>query len=209
MIQPATTGRLGNQLSHFAYALELAQRLDTGVSYASEPTAARMYLAQGPSGVTEIPVGDWTSAPVQVYGLWPAHEPPAEIGAAIRELIPSPLKYDSCAVHIRRTDYLEHAELNQLTPDYYCRAMSALTGPFTIFTDDPEWARYQFPDIPVVPPGDASSDLRTMAAHRHHIIANSTFSWWAAFLARRPGQVVISPRDWFRSASQEFVVTKF
>jgi hypothetical protein len=40
-----------------------------------------------------------------------------------------------------------------------------------------------------------------MASSRHHVIANSSFSWWGAWLAERPGQLVVAPKMWFRDPS--------
>ena len=74
---------------------------------------------------------------------------------------------------------------------------------FLIFSDDPEWCRAEFreADEVVIDSGEAGRnplhDLRLMSLASHHIIANSTYSWWAAWLAKRPGQKVLMPDRWY------------
>lgn len=69
-----------------------------------------------------------------------------------------------------------------------------------MYSDDPDWCRSELKlDRPftVVDPGSPAQDLRAMARHRHIVIANSSFSWWAAWLRREPG-ITIAPKHWFR-----------
>ena len=71
-----------------------------------------------------------------------------------------------------------------------------------MFSDDPEWARAELPLDPsaVFVTGNAEAperDLALMSACRHHIIANSSFSWWAGWLGYHPEQVVIAPAPWY------------
>jgi hypothetical protein len=121
---------------------------------------------------------------------------------------------DSIAVHVRRGDYVSDAQAaavhGTLPPSYYAEAANKLRslgiGPqFFIFSDDPDWAEahLQLPEpVSVVRcPADAADheSLRLMTLCRHAIIANSTFSWWGAWLAEQPGQVVVAPRQWFRA----------
>jgi hypothetical protein len=74
---------------------------------------------------------------------------------------------------------------------------------FFVFSDDLAWARNNL-QLPArttyVDHNNADrgyEDLRLMTRCRHHIIANSTFSWWGAWLAAAPKQIVIAPRLWF------------
>lgn len=115
---------------------------------------------------------------------------------------------ESVAVHVRRTDYLTLPVFKVCDRDYYHKAMKQLRGclknpRFYIFSDDPEWCRTEFrgEDQQVIDTGSAAAnplhDLRLMSWAAHHIIANSTYSWWAAWLGTKPGQQVIMPSRWY------------
>ncbi|MHB1510272.1 MAG: alpha-1,2-fucosyltransferase [Acidimicrobiales bacterium] len=132
---------------------------------------------------------------------------------SVLELISSS---ESVAVHVRRGDYTNNpttkAHHGLLPLDYYRRAVDDLTARvldprFFVFSDDPMWCRrgLSFLRGGVVVDHNrqesGAEDLRLMAACRHHIIANSTFSWWGAWLATRPEQIVVAPRRWFAGSS--------
>lgn len=76
---------------------------------------------------------------------------------------------------------------------------------FFVFSDDLKWVQENiaFPEstVFVTINDDASSweDMRLMAACQHHIIANSTFSWWGAWLNARPNKIVVAPRYWYKA----------
>jgi len=82
---------------------------------------------------------------------------------------------------------------------------------FFIFSDDISWCRENFGSINNVQfvvhdqPADASEDLLLMSACRHQIIANSTFSWWGAWLNDNPEKIVIAPKKWFGRAFTDAV----
>jgi len=105
------------------------------------------------------------------------------------------------AIHVRRTDYLTNPNHEALGLDYYGRALEALpeTARGIIFTDDPEWAKEQelFPDerFFVSETDCAYTDMCLMSLCDYHIIGNSTFSWWGAWLS--DSKKVIAPKDWF------------
>lgn len=74
---------------------------------------------------------------------------------------------------------------------------------FFIFSDDPGWCRREFTaaDTEVIDSGPVAAnplhDLLLMSLASHHIIANSSYSWWAAWLGDKPGQRVIMPDRWY------------
>lgn len=117
----------------------------------------------------------------------------------------------SVSLHMRRGDYTLAAENNVALPlDYYHRAIDFIRERFEdpvffIFSDDIEFARQNLPAgirrVFVEGNDDASSqeDQRLMAACQHHIIANSSFSWWGAWLSPNPQKVVVAPRHWHLS----------
>jgi len=119
---------------------------------------------------------------------------------------------DAISVHVRRGDYVSNTVANAFhglcDPHYYHTAMrrmaeSVANPVFYIFSDDIPWARANiktdYPMVFVEHNDDAAAfeDIRLMSACRHHIIANSSFSWWGAWLNGRADKKVIAPRRWF------------
>lgn len=111
------------------------------------------------------------------------------------------------SVHIRRGDYKLGPRDLTLPLRYYEEALNVLSQRFSspelfVFSDDIEFARQNLclkAPIHFVGHNDefnAFEDLRLMAACRHHIIANSTFSWWGAWLDPRADKLVLAPRHW-------------
>ncbi len=121
----------------------------------------------------------------------------------------------SVCVHVRRGDYLKADNLAQhglCSADYYARAMRLVAArvespQFFVFSDDLDWSRRHLagPNVAFVDANaaDAAHDeLRLMATCRHHVIANSSLSWWGAWLAHHPGQIVVGPDPWFAARTQ-------
>ncbi|CAK7052066.1 MAG: O-antigen biosynthesis glycosyltransferase WbnK [Desulfovibrio sp.] len=122
----------------------------------------------------------------------------------------------SVSLHVRRGDYVAApttaAWHGICGMDYYERAMAfaeqALAAPrYFIFSDDPDWCRAAFAAskrtitvVDVHGGNDAIHDLHLMTLCRHHIIANSSFSWWGAWLSAREG-LVVAPQRWFTAPS--------
>lgn len=118
---------------------------------------------------------------------------------------------ESIAVHVRRGDYVSVPRATRghgiLGPAYYRNALSELArqgveGEIFGFSDEPDWCRdhLDFGRPTTWLPANREAperDLMLFAACRHHVIANSSFSWWGAWLGDAPDQVVIAPRRWF------------
>lgn len=114
----------------------------------------------------------------------------------------------SVAVHIRRGDYVTDSGANYLmgvlTVDYYQKAIAyikeKISNPsFFFFSDDLDWVKsnIQTDRCAYYVNGNADYvDLDLMRQCNHQIIANSTFSWWGAFLNRNPHKIVIAPNQW-------------
>jgi hypothetical protein len=129
----------------------------------------------------------------------------ASYGSSLKSRLSEP---NAVAVHVRRGDYLHHPVFNVCDKTYYLDALNQMrarlpNARFFIFSDDPEWCHAEFSDSDqeVVDSGDAAAnplhDLHLMSLASHHIIANSTYSWWAAWLGNKPGQQVIMPNRWY------------
>ena len=120
---------------------------------------------------------------------------------------------NSVSVHVRRGDYVadEKTKANHgvCNPDYYLECESRIAhivnNPHLfVFSDDPEWVsenmKFRYPVTYVGHNGgEACQDLRLMSLCRHNIIANSSFSWWGAWLGNSPGKLVCAPARWFVS----------
>lgn len=126
---------------------------------------------------------------------------------------------NSVSLHIRRGDYLSGKYDGLLLCcqlDYYKRAIlymeTHLQNPvFFCFSDDIEYVRQNFKGDNFVfvdgNQGDNSwQDMFLMSRCRHNIIANSTFSWWGAYLNLNPDKIVIAPKKWWYYFEQDDVV---
>jgi hypothetical protein len=127
---------------------------------------------------------------------------------------------NSISVHIRRGDYVTSSiasQVHYLCPkEYYEKAVSyyieKMNSPhFYIFSDDIHWVKenlsfgssYTFVDYNK---GKYSfEDMRLMSLCKHNIIANSSFSWWGAWLNNNPDKIIIAPRQWLKEAETEIV----
>lgn len=134
-----------------------------------------------------------------------------EIGKTIAET-------QSVSIHIRRGNYISNPKLNKIhgtcSLEYYqeCvrRIAEKIAFPhFFVFSDDPRWVRenlnLEHPTT-FISHNDAGKDyedLRLMSMCQHQIIANSTFSWWAAWLNPNPNKIILAPRRWFNDASAD------
>ncbi|WP_310621070.1 alpha-1,2-fucosyltransferase [Flexibacterium corallicola] len=122
---------------------------------------------------------------------------------------------NSIAMHIRRGDYLNAQFLQnfgQCSNTYYYNAISKLrdqvgSSPLLVFSDDPQYAKDtygHFPNIYIIPnfnDQNDEQDLYLMQQCNHTIMANSSFSWWAAFMNTQKNQQVIAPKRWFKNRS--------
>lgn len=115
-------------------------------------------------------------------------------------------------LHVRRGDYVAGSKAASLYAhcelDYYARALRAIgdPGPVFVFSDDILWARENLCELGPLQfvgdgsPRDAVEDLKLMSLGFHHVIANSTFSWWGAWLAGPSKGRTIAPKSWFRDS---------
>ena len=120
---------------------------------------------------------------------------------------------NSVSMHIRRGDYMESKFAgiygNLCTDAYYTSARQYCKEKygdctFYLFTDDPEWGKAQECEdtvyVDAAGPDTAYLDMALMSCCRHHIIANSSFSWWGAWLDPNPEKEVIAPARWLNTS---------
>lgn len=133
-----------------------------------------------------------------------------ELKQQTKDLLVEIDKENSVSLHIRRGDYLDTEIHNTDKTEYYKKAIyyisEKVNNPiFYIFSDDMNWVKDNFKiDFPTVYVtfNDASSnfeDLKLMSNCKHNIIANSSFSWWSAWLNTNPNKIVIAPEKWFET----------
>jgi hypothetical protein len=171
-------------------------------------------------------------APVYMYGYFQSEKyfadcrevifqdfqvvtPPRPAAKALLDLIEAS---DAICLHIRRGDYVTDPSANAfhgLCPlDYYHRGLDDVARHLTrpecfVFSDDPVWVRENLKlNVPMTivdihGPDEAHEDLRLMAACHSYVIANSTLSWWGAWLGRRAGKCVVAPQQWFQTTTRD------
>jgi len=120
----------------------------------------------------------------------------------------------SVSLHVRRGDYVDNPKTNQYhgvcSLEYYRRAIGRIRekypeADFFIFSDDLDWVRDNLKFDRGHHFVDANSsqcphfDMALLMICDHHIIANSTFSWWGAWLADSPDKLVIAPKTWIHA----------
>lgn len=120
------------------------------------------------------------------------------------------LSHNSVSVHIRRGDYLKEPIWCVCTPDYYRNGIDYIKSQdnidlLCVFSDDIPWCRENLKDlgeemdiafIDWNKGKDSYRDMQLMSYCKHNIIANSSFSWWGAWLGRREGKIVVAPKVW-------------
>jgi hypothetical protein len=112
---------------------------------------------------------------------------------------------NAVAVHVRRGDYVNSERTRSVhggccTPAYYRTTIGLLCSRIVrprlfVFSDEPGWVPGEVVDLPSQA-GAPHHDMQLMTLCRHHIIANSSFSWWGAWLSRTDG-IVCAPTRWF------------
>lgn len=132
--------------------------------------------------------------------------------------------YQSVSLHIRRGDYLSNKNIkyyrNLTETDYYQKAIKYISDNFEdtrfyVFSDDIVWCRENM-NLPqhtsfICSNNGSNSfvDMHLMSLCKHNIIANSTFSWWGAWLNKNDSKCVIAPKIWFLdNYSKEFDLPK-
>jgi hypothetical protein len=173
-----------------------------------------------------------TTAPGNVYliGYWQSEKyfsaiarelrrelRPASLSDAAKQLERQIREATAVAIHVRRGDYVSNpiiAERHGIcSPRYYRDAIEKLTSMigvarYFIFSDDPAWCaeNLRVPGETVIASSrttHAIEDLYLMSVCNHNVIANSSFSWWGAWIGSSNSRIVIAPNRWFSGAEYE------
>jgi hypothetical protein len=209
-------GGLGNQMFQYAAGLAVSKRLQEPLFVNNsfyEVNKSRQYeLGVFPISATVsneqgkrieekgFRYQDITESGMMV-GYWQSEKYFADIADQVRKefyLPKASIEDDMVAVTVRRGDYLSLPDVfHNLGESYYQDALEIFPGyTVVVFSDDPAWCieNLDWADY-VMPCNTAITDLSLLSSFKNHIIANSSFGWWGAWLAN--GNTVVSPRDWF------------
>lgn len=167
-----------------------------------------------------------------IEGYWQSEKYFSEIGGLLRteftlrlppdannqHIADSMQNVDSVSIHVRRGDYLTRPtavkKFSECSIEYYRSAVEKISSKvanphFFVFSDDHQWLReniildYPTTIVDLNGPHQDYLDLWLMTMCRHHINANSTFSWWGAWLANHSKGMVICPKRWFNLSREE------
>jgi hypothetical protein len=176
--------------------------------------------------VAKLPV------PVYLDGYWQSEKYFSDIGGMLRQEFAAKVPVDreneilgakidavnAVSLHVRRGDYITNPATNRFhgvcSPDYYQGAVDYIVGRAArphlfVFSDDREWTcanmRFSVPTtfVDLNPPDCGYRDMQLMARCRHHIAANSSFSWWGAWLNPSTEKIVVVPKHWFRDSRND------
>lgn len=212
--------RLGNHLFQMAATISLA--LENGETYGFPrwvhegdfpvPACFHDRLPEGPD--YREPAFSYTPIPyrpgLRLHGYFQSERYFKNYEDLIRQLftplrMPSRAQFaDTASLQVRREGYLLLPNHHPVLPmDYYDRAVDYLHGKgirkFLVFSDDLDWCRTHFtkPYFTVIPDMKAIDQFAWTISCKHHIMANSTFSWWSAWLNPNPDKIVVAPNLWF------------
>lgn len=215
-------GRLGNQLFQMAATMALAMEHGEVYAFPRWDYEGRFGISgcfydRPPGGGVEYRERRFAWDPVpyrpglRLYGYFQSEKYFGKFSPLIRRLLTPRLtvartKYLGIAsVHVRRGDYLEKADCHPpCGVDYYLRAEAECRrrgiAEFVVFSDDRAWCREHLAGRRgwrMAAPADEVVHLSEMAACEAHVIANSSFSWWGAWLDPRAEKLVVAPKEWF------------
>ena len=137
-----------------------------------------------------------------------------DLGAESEQILSQILKTNSVSLHIRRGDYIKKAKARKIygniaTLKYYEKAVDLIRSKedspiFYIFSDDIDWVKENLPIEESVfvncnKKEESFKDMILMSKCKHNIIANSSFSWWGAWLNQYSKKIIICPNKWLNT----------
>ena len=134
--------------------------------------------------------------------------PDDEVLEKIKKKYKKSLIGNTCSVHIRRGDYVNHPVHGVCDANYYISSMELIKSKknidnFLIFSDDIEWCKKNIigDNISYIENNMDIEDLFLISLCNNHIISNSSFSWWGSWLCNYEDKIIIAPRRWFTEGS--------
>lgn len=215
-------GRLGNQIGQLATAISLA--IDNNDEYVFPPwiyeedfnlhdcfsNDIRPTIAykEPHYHYAKIPHTDTAGQVVDLFGYFQSYRYFENnkniIMGLLTPKIGYPKQYNCTSIHVRRGDYLGLTkEYEQLGMDYYRRAINLINSKrYLVFSDDIGWCKRNFvgEQFEFCEDQHPPTALSRMISCEHNIIANSSFSWWGAYLNKNPSKIVVAPHKWFGPA---------
>ncbi len=135
-----------------------------------------------------------------------------DLSSSVKRIASEIASSNSVGIHVRHGDNASGiaASLGLLPQEYYARSLAAIQREhehlcFFVFSDDLVWAKGILGDLVEAyyvehdDRGRSHADLWLMSLCRHHVLANSTFGWWAAWLGKKDGQLVYAPRRYYQN----------
>jgi hypothetical protein len=210
---------------HIARTTHILYRLYNKARRLLRLSPAFLYLGEGEffTPNTTVLNGGPPAELLYLEGYWQNEQYFADIASIIRQELAFPPFIDvqnqtaarlieqssrpTVSIHVRRGDYNQFTSFGMCSIDYYERALAymqqQLREPtFFVFSDDITWARENLP-LPVDTTyidwnqgADSYHDMHLMSLCHNHIIANSSFSWWGAWLNPSPTKLVVAPQVW-------------
>jgi len=128
-----------------------------------------------------------------------------EITDVSNQFLENKRDHETVSIHVRRCDYLKYTWHGICDIQYYTKAItnhfSDKSYNFIVITDDIAWCKSTFVgnnNFSISESGNQFVDMSIMSMCDHHIIANSTFSWWGSWLNNNPNKKIVAPATWFR-----------
>ena len=137
-----------------------------------------------------------------------SHDMDFDLAINKRKQLPSDKELVS--IHVRRGDYLNHDHFCKLDTRYYSSAIAKFLPEiekyhFVVFSNDIDWCKNNLIEendlVTFLEPGTDAVDMMLMSLCDHNVIANSSFSWWAAFKNKNKNKKIICPKNYIRSYS--------
>ena len=193
-----------NTMSSHEHMVSFYNNLFRNISRNSQPLSSTVNIYREPSfQYNTIPIIDDS---VLLDGYYQSEKYFHDYRQELFELFDIPQNTQgvkACSIHIRRGDYLQKANFHSvLDMDYYNRAMGIINADkYIIVSDDINWCFEQFKGSQFDFSNHTSTyqDLILMSNCADNIIANSSFSWWGAWMNRNINKRVVAPAKWFGS----------